>query len=52
MAVLSMKNMGIMQPVDPTDDTKEAVEWRRVVKRLTDYFDADVKAAVQKVKQS
>lgn len=52
MAVLLLSSLGYEYPghFDPTDESEQAVEYRRRVKRLTDYFDADVAAAVKKVK--
>ena len=54
MAILALNGLGYDQPsrdLDPTSDDPKAVEWRRIVKRLTDYFDADVKHAVKQVGQ-
>ena len=55
MAVLALNGMHPSGPplvTDPTDDSEGAADWRRMVRRLTDFFDADVQTAVEKAKAS
>lgn len=54
MAVLTINGLmpqGAPLITDPTDDSEGAKQFRAMLRRLTNFFDADVQTAVEKAKQ-